>query len=163
MFFFLSFCSLGYFKKIDLWAARRENKFLAETNVTSALKHFFEWFPYSSLYTWQYANQLKPVCIWLRALSKSLRSPLLSGMSPWQKTEFATSPTAPSTTSILTSQACRPNRPVSGQVRRLRWMTPGKLLPDKNRVEKGGGGKWSRRVEEEDAGWGRRLLLRCAA
>ena len=94
-FFFLSFCSLGYFKKIDLWAARRENKFLAETNVTSALKHFFEWFPYSSLYTWQYANRLKPVCIWLRSLSKSLRSPLLSGMSPWQKTEFATSPHGP--------------------------------------------------------------------
>ena len=116
-------------------------------------------------------------CLYLTMCSlwtKSLRSALFPDMSSWQQTEFATFPAA--LNNHYPQQAgpppSHPNRPVRGQVRRLRWLTPGKLLPDRN-GEKGGRGMWSRRANTEreggrggggggeGVGWGRGVLLRC--
>lgn len=89
-------------------------------------------------------------------------------MSSWRKTEFVTFPAALNN-HYPHQAACHPNRPVRGQVRRLRWLTPGKLLPDKierkegewwKRQDASGAGKQTEGVVEEEVGWGRWVLLR---
>lgn len=58
--FFFFYRSLGYLIKVSI----KGKPLLAKIRTWNCL---FEWFSHSPLHTWQYCNQPKPVCIWLRA------------------------------------------------------------------------------------------------